>query len=65
MEPMNPRDAVEAYLADCKHELAASSHKNHRSRLDALLVVPETVDGHVREDTALKEAPERGGAVRH
>jgi site-specific recombinase XerD len=34
MEPMNPRDAVEAYLADRKHELAASSHKNHRSRLD-------------------------------
>ncbi len=37
MEPMNPREAVEAYLADRKHELAVSSHENHGYRLERFL----------------------------
>lgn len=37
MEPMHPRDAVEAYLADRKHDLAASSHENHGYRLERFL----------------------------
>lgn len=44
MEPMHPRNAVEAYLTDRKHELAASSHENHTYRLERFLEWCETND---------------------
>jgi site-specific recombinase XerD len=37
MELMTPENAVQAYLDDRKHDLAESSHQNHKSRLQRFL----------------------------
>jgi len=37
LEPMTPREAVNEYLAEIKNELAATTHANHRYRLDQFI----------------------------
>ena len=37
LEPITPREAVNEYLAEIKNELAATTHANHRYRLDQFI----------------------------